>query len=147
LFFRARERERPPGENTRALSPHQTSPFFSHTLTRNNSYFLRNWPNLCFLAFDRAVPPAPGAAAARALPLRAQQQQQAEGGPTATTTTASTDGACIGVVVAKQGPHGAGAVSRGYIAMLVVAVSYRGRRIGAELASAAVGAAAGGGGE
>jgi len=102
------------------------------------SYFLRNWPNLCFLAFDRAVPPPPGAAAPRALPLRLAQEEApgggGEGGP--------GEGACIGVVVAKQGPHGAAGTSRGYIAMLVVAVAYRGRRIGADLASQAVAAAA-----
>ena len=107
------------------------------------SYFLRNWPHLCFLAFDRAVQPAAGAAAERALPLRAKAGGAAATGTAPPPPPPSADGACIGAVVAKQGPHGrAVSVSRGYIAMLVVAAPYRGRRIGAALASAAVSAAA-----
>ena len=101
----------------------------------SKSYFLRNWPHLCFLAFDRAVQPAAGAAAARALPVRAREEQA--------VSFPSPDGACIGVVVTKQGPHGRTvSVSRGYIAMLVVAGPYRGRGLGAALASQAVRAAA-----
>ncbi len=89
--------------------------------------------------------PAPGAAAERALPLRAKAEAATTPPGGAPSPSPSSDGACIGAVVAKQGPHGrnsaAAPVSRGYIAMLVVAAPYRGRRVGAALASQAVRAA------
>eukprot|EP01023_Acetabularia_acetabulum_P063791 TRINITY_DN807_c0_g1_i3.p4 TRINITY_DN807_c0_g1~~TRINITY_DN807_c0_g1_i3.p4 ORF type:complete len:209 (+),score=34.64 TRINITY_DN807_c0_g1_i3:194-820(+) len=71
-------------------------------------YFLHNWPNLCFLAYD------------------AKKLTKSE-----ETGEYQFSEAPFGTIVCKADMHGA--LMRGYIAMLVVENEYRGKGIGSKL--------------
>ena len=117
-------------------------------------FFINNFPNLCYLAYDDSeVTTAAGAAAACALAATPTPTEEAKKGgedeataapptatestPSSTTTSSSSRGKLVGVIVCKA-ERKRGEWYNGYIAMLAVDSSVRGKGIGSQLVIRAV---------
>jgi len=88
-------------------------------------YFMWQWPELCWLAFEDGE-------AAGGVAHGAAEASGAAGGGAA----GGGEGRCVGCVVAKADRRGDGL--RGYIAMVVVEAAGRGQGLGTELAQRSI---------
>ncbi|KAK9376145.1 acyl-CoA N-acyltransferase [Lipomyces chichibuensis] len=91
-------------------------------------YFIYQWPHLCFLALDTGVRTSPASSST--------EPTTAEKSPADAGTQTQEDN-LVGVVVCKLASH-RGVKLRGYIAMLAVATTYRGRGIATKLVRLAI---------
>jgi peptide alpha-N-acetyltransferase len=102
-------------------------------------YFLYQWPDLCFLAFDDAKQDEQAAAGATE---SGAEKNDASASTThiiepASTTSHTGDRPLIGAIISKLEPHRQGPI-RGYIGMLAVSSSYRARGIATKLVASSI---------
>jgi peptide alpha-N-acetyltransferase len=101
-------------------------------------YFVAQWPSLCFIAVD----PTGGAGRAATPAADDAKNDNSKEQPKNRSPVLLPDGegSAAGVVVCKAEPHRDRGLVRGYLAMLVVDPSYRGKGLGASLAKRAIAA-------